>query len=55
MPLIGLDEEDILEASLLKSAEDKLMASQTPAGEALLLNEDPELQGAQASTPCQPV
>ena len=49
VPLLQLEEEDFLEASLLESAEEE--DSLTPAEEALLLNEDPELQGARAS-PC---
>ena len=53
--LIQLDEEDIWEASLLESVEDESVASPMPAEEALLLAEDPEPQGTQASAPCKPV
>ena len=54
-PILQLEEEDFLEASLLESAEEEPMASPTPAEEALLLGEDPEPQGVQASAPCKPI
>ena len=55
MPLIQLDEEDILEASLLESAGEVPVASPTPTEEVLLLGKDPEPQGAQASAPHIPI
>ena len=54
LPLIQLDEEDILEASLLKSVEDEPVASLTPTEEVLPLGEDPESQGAQTSAHVSP-
>ena len=49
-----LHDEDILEDSLLESAGDVPVTSPTPAEEDLLLGEDPEPQGAQASAPLIP-
>ena len=53
--LMWLKEEDILEVLLLKSAEDKPMASLTPMKEAALLHDDPKSQGAQATATCPPI
>ena len=54
-PLIQLDEEDIWEASLLKSAEKEPVASPPPTEEALLLSDNPEPQRAVTSAPCIPI
>ena len=48
MPLIQL-------ASFLESVGEESMGSPTPTEEALLLGEDPEPQGAQASALCIPI
>ena len=55
VPLLQMHDEDIWEDSLLESVGDEPVAFQTPGEEALLLGEDPEPQGAQASTSLIPI
>ena len=53
--LLQLVKEDFWEASLPESVEEEPVASPTPTEEGLLLSEDPEPQGVQASAPCKPI
>ena len=50
-PLMQLEEEDILESSLLAFTDDESMASPTPVEEATILDDDPGPQEAQATSP----